>query len=680
MTKWRERIAVALLLIISALFIAVRFLGHQYFPDNWSLTHWLYQPWWYNLLWTIVFITVSVLVYIKSSQIAAFFNSTLRRIAGLLVLLIVLILLQFDSILFAGANLRVAQFAQSEYIIHRWFEFGSSITVYALFELYKIISMAPNTAAVFAWKTLLWISVLLSLFGSILLTGELSRRLETRFWLFMIVFLGPNSLAFLGLMDPIITFIPVLIWFSLFALRAMKNRSMPALLMAWLIVLAGVFFHYLSAFLLPAAVYVTLQTTLRLKRWSILSILSSLLTLGLVAGGLYNLALSKMEFARIILLLDGKRPFVNYGLLSGEHLGDLIQIMLLVFPQVLAMLFLLATERRQGANFFIHGFAWIIFLSGLIALLMLDPLHGIVLDLPLFVVFLTGVGILSATAVRLSLDRAESSPRLPAMMAVLALFIPLSIAPVYSRISVADKYVHDFLEQNQDYVIPATLAMRDAYFFQKDFNNANRWEQSLTAKSQDYLGFVGAGQLAQRGEFDGALEELYRLKTKFPFWNQPRILLSEVQLHVRQFDRARAEIDTLLMFEPFNKKHHLNLNKYYLSTNKYSEALAASDNALNIFNNDKDFLIDKLTAYYGTGQIEQTDSLARELIRIDSTLPEPYMFKGLALERSGNKQLALREYEKFLELAPDSPDAPEIRKRLNAIVVGTAVTADTAGN
>ncbi|MGH8015729.1 MAG: tetratricopeptide repeat protein, partial [Candidatus Zixiibacteriota bacterium] len=585
----------------------------------------------------------------------------------MLVIFILLILCQFDSILFAGGNLRVAQLAQTDYIIHRWFEMGSSLLAASLYQLFTLLSVPANTAAVFAWNTLLWISILVSLAGSLILTGELTRRFEIRFWLFFIIFFGPHTLAFLGLMGPSITLVPVLIWFSLFAFRAMKNRSVPSLLMAWLVVATGVFFHYLSLFLIPAALYVTIQSTLKLKRWSVLAILSSLFSLAIVAGAFYYLGSTNLEFSGKFLLLEGKRPFVDYGLFSRAHSSDLIQIFSLAFPQILAVLFLLLTERRQGANFFLNGFSWTLFLSGLTAIFIVDPINNIALDQPRLVVFLVAAGILAASAVRLALDSPESSPRLPAIMAVMAIFLPLSIAPVYSRISVADKYIDNFLEENPDRFIPAGLAMRDAYFYKRDFDNANRWEQLLPVKSQDYLGFIGAGNLVLRSEFDGALEELYRLKTKYPAWIQPRFLLSEVQLHLRQFDRAKAEIDTLLMLEPFNIKHHSSLIKYYITNRNYTDALAATNEALDIFSDDKALLVDKLTALYGTGQFQHTDSLARELIRIDSNLADPYLFKGIVLERSGNRQLAVRDYEKFLKLAPDSPDAPEIRKRLNAI-------------
>jgi len=669
MTKWRERIAVALLLAVSVIFILLRIFGEQYLGYNWSLTHWGYQPWWYNGLWALLFVASMVTVYLKSAEIAGFFNTALRRIGGLLVLLIILILLQFDSILFAAGNLRVAQIAQTDYIIHRWFEFGTSLLVTSLFQLYSIFGMAANTAAVFAWNTLLWISILISLPGSLILTGELARRFEIRFWLFFIIFFGPHTLALMGLMGANITFVPALIWFSLFSFRAMKNKSMPSLLMAWLVVGIGVFFNYLSLFLLPAAVYMTIQSTLKLKRWSVLAIISSLLSTALVLGFLYFLANSSLEFTGKILFLEGKRPFVNYSLFSSGHFGDLMQIAALVFPQLLVVLFLLMTEKRQGANFYLNGVSWILFISGLAALFILDPVQNIAMDLPRLVVFLAAAGILASSAVRLTLDKPDSSPRLPAILAVMALFLPLSIAPIYARISVADKYIETYLDNNLDNFIPTGLAMRDSYFYKKDFDNANRWEQIIPRKSQDYLGYAGAGNLVQRGEFDGALEELYRLKTKYPFWTQPRALLSEVQLHLKQFNQAKSEIDTLLMIEPFNKKHHSSLIKYYIASKDFNSALLASNNALENFSADKDILIDKMTALYGIGQFEKTDSLARDLIRIDSNLADPYMFKGLCLDRSGNKLLAIRDYEKYLKMSPDSPDAPVIRKRLNTIVL-----------
>ncbi len=680
MTKWRERIAVAVLFIITILFVSLRVFGYSFFDNNWSLTHWLYQPWWYNILWSILFLAVVILLMRKSRELALFFNSTLKRIAGLLVIVILLVLFQFDSILFAGGNLRVAQFAQTDYIIHRWFEFGSTFLAAGFYEIFQLMGVASNTAAEFGWNTLLWISVLFSLWGSILLTGELTRRSDVRFWLFFIIFLGPQTLALFGLIGPEITIIPVTIWFAFFAFKAQKSRAVSSIISMWLILLLGCFMHYTAAFLIPAAMYLTIRNTLQLKKWSLAATMATLFSQGILLTVLYYFSSANPEFTQTILFPEGKNPFLAYGLLAPGHISDVIQILLLAAPQLLLVLYLFLVERHEGANIYLSTLCWVMLLGGITMIFITDPVNSIVLDLPRLVVYLTPAGILLASYVRSAGTEPDSPGRLPALSAAAALLLPFAYLPVYSFISNADSYAKKYFDENPSYYISGGLAMRDAFFYGKDFDKANEWEQMLPVKSPDYLGFDGAQQLALRGQFDAAAEELYRLKIKYPFWIEPRVLLTEVQLKVGRLVNAKAEIDTLLLLEPYKRKHHRTLIKYCFASRNYDSALTAANLALDIFSDDRELLVDKMTALYSTRQFEKTDSLARDLIRIDSNLASPYMFKGLVLERSGNKELAQRYYEQFLKLSPDSPDAPEIRKRLNAIVVGADAETNPAGN
>lgn len=669
MKPWRERTAVALIFVVALGFIALRILGHSYFSNNWSFLHWQNQPWWYSVAWSAVFVAAIVFAFLKSKQIADFFSTRLRRIAGLLVIIILLILCQFDSFLFANGNNRVAQIAQTDYIIHRWFEYGSSLLVTGFYELFELFGMAKETAAVFAWSTLLWISTLLSLWGSVVLTGEFTKRTEIRFWLFLIIFFGPQTLAYMGLLGPNVTIIPVVIWLTIFAFRSMKNRSLSSLVMVWLVTIIGVLSNHLAALLVPAAIYVTLRSALQLKRWSIVTIVSTFVSLVLAVAAFYILGWKNLEFSHYILFFKGKNPFVDYGIFSGRHIGDIVQMLLLVFPQLVVVFFLFMSERRQAGNFFLNGLSWLLFLIGMTTLFIVDPLNSIVLDLPKLVVLLTSAGIVAACVVRLSFDRTESSPRLPALMAVMAVFLPLSIAPIYSRISIAEPYVTAYLDENPAYYIRDGLAMRDSYFYKKDYDKANEWESLLVVKSGDYLGFKGAQNLQLGGDYDGAAEEYYRLKNKYPFWTQPRAQLASIQLNLNQLELARAEMDTLLMLEPYNKIYHQQLIGYFIKSRNFISALEASNKSLEIFQDDKELMVNKMTALFHNGKTFEADSLARDLIRIDSTLPYPYLFRALILDKGGNNVLATRNYELFLSLKPDSPEAPEVRKRLNALTL-----------
>lgn len=571
----------------------------------------------------------------------------------------------------------MAQFAQTDYIIHRWFQFGSSLLVAGFYELFKLIGITANQAAVFAWNTLLWIATLFSLWGSVIFTGELTRRADVRFWLFFTIFFGPQSLAYFGLIGPELTIIPITIWFSIFAIRAQKNRAVSSIIFMWLVFFLGCFMHYSAAFLFPATVYLTIRGTLPLKKWSLAATIATLASMAILLVLLYYYSMENLEFARRILFMTGKNPFLFYGLFSYQHVSDFIQVILLTVPQILLLVNLFFTDRREGANIHLSTLCWVMVFGGLTAVFIADPINSIILDLPRFVVYLTPAGILLAAYIRTAGIEKDSPVRLPALVGVMAFLLPFAYLPVYSFISNTDSYAKKYFDDNNAYYISGGLAMRDSYFYAKNFDKANEWEQMLPIKSPDYLGFNGASNLAMGGNYDGAVEELYRLKTKYPYWIDPRVLLTEVQLQLKQYAKAKAEIDTLLMLQPYKKSHHRTLVKYYFASRSYPEALTAADNALNIFSDDKDLLVDKMTALYSTGKFEQTDSIARDLIRVDSNLAAPYMFKGLVLERTGNQQLAQRNYEQFLKLDPSSPDAAEIRKRLNNLVLGSKAEAQT---
>ena len=144
-----------------------------------------------------------------------------------------------------------------------------------------------------------------------------------------------------------------------------------------------------------------------------------------------------------------------------------------------------------------------------------------------------------------------------------------------------------------------------------------------------------------------------------------------MQLRLKQFALAKAEIDTLLFLEPYKKRQYHRLFNYYSSTGAFADAVNAADRALGVFSDDKDLLVDKMMGLYYTKRIPLADSLAREIIRRDSTLAYPYLIRGLIMQHSGNSRGAIRNFEKFIELLPEAPETPEVRKRLNELVLQT---------
>ncbi len=655
--------------LIALLFISARIFGSGFFGDSWSLEQWRFLPIWYSLGWLLFFVTATSLVFLKSDQIASFFNSRLKIISGLLSVILIIVLMQFDSVVHAGGNLTIAQFSQTEHVIHRWYEFGSSVIIFQLYHLYDFLGMQANEASFYALKTFLFITVIVSMIGTLLLTAELSSRATHRFWYFLIIFFGPQSLAFFGLIGSELIVIPATIWFGLFAVRTFRQRSITALVSVWMIFIVSAILHYSAAILFPAAVYVTLRHFLRPTKFSKLSLSISLLATFMLVFFYYLYASYDYELSFKLLHLKGTNPFLFYGLFSQRHLGDMMQMLFLFFPQILLLIFLGLKAKREGNNAFAFAFSGVIFLSGLIFVFIANPSNSVLMELPAFAVYFMAGSIWACTALKTSDEKQTNPTRLLALVAVLSIAFLFSYLPVYSKITLSDKFSSSYFDKFPAYYTKTGLAFRDAYFLKKDLDNANKWDIGMRIKSADYLAFSGANNLVEKGEFTPALEELFRLKTKYPTWTEPRILISAILQRLGQYKEAKAEIDTLLLLQPYNKNHYHTLFNYFYSQRNYLQALETADKSLKIFPEDKKLLVDKMTALFYTRDDTVADSLAREIIRIDSLLPYPYMFRGLIMEQRKNFAGAKRNYQKFIKLLPDSPDTPAIRKKLNDLIL-----------
>ena len=307
--------------------------------------------------------------------------------------------MQFDSVVHAGGNLTIAQFSQTAHVIHRWYEFGSSIIIFQLYHLYDFLGMQANEASLYALKTFLFITVIVSMAGSLLLTAELSSRATHRFWYFLIIFFGPQSLAFFGLIGSELIVIPATIWFGLFAVRTFRQRSITSLVTVWIILIVSAVLHYSAAVLFPAAVYVTLRHFLRPSKFVKLSLLLSLLATFMLLFSYYLYASYDYELSFKLLHFKGTNPFLSYGLFSQRHLGDMIQMLFLIFPQILLLIFLGLKTKREGNNAFAFVFSGVMFLTGLVFVFIANPTNSVVMELPAFAVYFMAGSLWDCTSI-----------------------------------------------------------------------------------------------------------------------------------------------------------------------------------------------------------------------------------------------------------------------------------------
>ncbi len=649
-----------------------RYLGQYLFDSNWSFIHWQYLPVWYGPVWIIALAAVGYLFYRRRylEQVVSW-----KWIVPAVAVLLAAVLWfgRFDSFLYGGGNLRVAQIAQADRVIIRWFEFGSILLAKGFFGLFSIFIAKPNEAGTASWMTVAFIGAALSAVAAWLISVRLGSDRIQRGLLFVIVFFGPQALLYFGFVgiEPLI--VAGTLWFLLGCLRLADHWTGSNLLLVWGILIAGVCLHATALYLLPAAVFVTLSGSSKGLAHIGAGLSGAALAMAVLVVGLYYLAGSNLELQTHLLWPVGTPPLAGYGLFSPRHIGDLGQILLLASPLIALTLYLRVTAHSDARTSLMVFTTCLAQLGGLIVIVIQNPTASMPFDFPRYTAYLAP----SAVLLGLMLSRSKEAPALQARFlpwsAALALLLPFATLPIYTQIDKADPYLSAYLDKNDKWYRNACYTFRDAYFGLRPQNvaMANSWEFRLPSKSPDYFNLRGCYNIMLQGDNEEAIRQLYYQIAKDPYWTEPRALLVGIQLKLSRFDRAKPQIDTCLMLEPFNPDHHVMLYSYFRSMQNLPMALQIAEQAAALFPRNKEIATDRMLLTYRTGGVAQALKMADDLHAVDSTLPFPYLVKAFSEDKSGNLPQALADYRSFLAKQKDQPETLMVKQRIDQLTAPT---------
>jgi len=386
-------ISIYLLYIIIILYILSHFLAGYIVDNHWSFVHWQYLPTWYIITWIVVLFALIGLSGKIDTVVEKFSSSKKLLISSSAIVFILMLVFQYDSFINGGGNLKIAQIAQTEKIIPRWFEYGTIVTVSIFFKAFKLSGIADNIAGVYAWKLLAFIGTLFSMAGAIKLVRELTCERFKKIFLFVILFFGPQTIIYFGLVgvEPVV--VAFTIWYAFVAVKLNKFFTTNRLLLLWFITILGIIFHYSLAFLIPALLYLSLRTQPNKKQTApvITALASYLILLFLV----YYKGNTSLEFSRFLLFIHGENPHSDYGLFSLKHLSDILQIILLSFPQVIVFIYLVFKSPLKIKHNPLSVTALLLSMSGFTLMFILSPINSIVFDFPKMIAYLSPLSFLA---------------------------------------------------------------------------------------------------------------------------------------------------------------------------------------------------------------------------------------------------------------------------------------------
>lgn len=653
-------------LTMTALFVIGRFSGGYLFDNHWSFIHWRFLDSWYLALWSVTLIGLGALLW-KRPGLLTFPNLSKRVIlvaVGLLVALVVLF--RFDSFVFGGSNLLVADVAQSEVNVHRWFQAGTSLIVNGLYAILSPFMSKANDAGVAAWTMLSFACTLATMLASVHLAGLLTREKARRVSLFILLFFGPQMILMFGFpgIEPVV--VAFSSWFALIAVRLIQQFTVRRLAALWVLVLAGLFMHYTLIYLLPAAIFVTIATIGSSRARRTTAIITGLIGLVAIVVLACVRASNDLEFSTFLLFLTGKNPHPDYSIFSPRHLGDIGQLLFLTMPHLLALPLLWNSQRRDHFLGRLTALAAVMTLSGLTALMMLDPRNGMPFDYPRLVAYLYPVSLLAAVVIA-RLPEERSATRLVSLLALVSIMIPISYLPTYTNIERADGHLADYLEQHNDLYQEGCFAFRDAYFHNGNLDQANAWEWKVPTYSLEYKGLQGCYDLAARDDEAEAIRILNHMIAEDPYWTGPRSLLVSIQMKMNRYELAKPHIDTCLILEPYHKDFHIHLYSYYRESRRFDKAIESIQRAMELFPNDNNIVADLGFAFCRIRAFDRADSIATKLLVEFPDEPLAHSLKATVYEIHGELKNAIFHYQRFIELAPDDPDVPAARKQIDLL-------------
>ena len=128
------------------------------------------------------------------------------------------------------------------------------------------------------------------------------------------------------------------------------------------------------------------------------------------------------------------------------------------------------------------------------------------------------------------------------------------------------------------------------------------------------------------------------------------------------------QLESLAKANPRNADAWTVLGNAQMDAQRFAEAIISYQRSLEIDPKNVDVRVDMGTCYRGVGQPEKAVEEYRKGMKIDPRHAMARMNAGVVLANDlGRKAEAVKELEKYLELAPNAPNAADIRQEIQKL-------------
>ena len=128
------------------------------------------------------------------------------------------------------------------------------------------------------------------------------------------------------------------------------------------------------------------------------------------------------------------------------------------------------------------------------------------------------------------------------------------------------------------------------------------------------------------------------------------------------------QLESLAKANPGNVKAWIALGNAQMDAQRFSDAIIAYQRALDLDPKNVDVRVDMGTCYRGVGQPEKAIGEYKKGLQYNPRHAMAYMNSGVVYAYDlGKKAEAINSFKKYLELAPNAPNAAQIREEIQKL-------------
>ncbi|UCD94887.1 MAG: hypothetical protein JSU69_02210, partial [Candidatus Zixiibacteriota bacterium] len=330
----------------------------------------------------------------------------------------------------------------------------------------------------------------------------ISDNSDKRFLIFSAMFFAGTLLLFFGYVENYPALLACFIAYVFFSLRYIIRNS--GFTLASIIFVVGCFIHLQMVIFLPAHLYLLMCKNRGLRFYQhfrkYLLLVGAAAIMAIIVAFVHKYT-SDLYFENIFLpLFKGKSIAPDYGIFRFDHLLDILNLLYLLSPVSLLLLFLSHEKLRRVFHKKSTAFLALISLSGLLFLITIDPKLGMARDWDLF--SLSAVGPTLVLTMLISNKRLVSISRLWGTLLIFFLIsacTPFLAVNLNNQTSIA--YMEHLINLDKGKSLPALKTLHDFYRrhgnsdkadslrgkFKEYYPNQNRIRMAITALNRGNL-------------------------------------------------------------------------------------------------------------------------------------------------------------------------------------------------